>query len=138
LGFQADADPACEHVWSLGKGGALTATAQIKALKEEVDLVIVSLDWGIDDAHEGLARDLVHLGVDLIHGHGRPDLIGLEWIEGTPVLWGLGPYDNEALQLSLHWTDRGVQDLRLRQRGSSQRVEEFLSASRIPSGIKGV
>jgi hypothetical protein len=69
----------------------------IAALRDKVDRIVVSAHWGdysrpyvITRFEREAARRLARAGVDLIIGHHHHCLRGGEFLENTPVLYGLG------------------------------------------------
>lgn len=81
---------------------ARALAARIAQDRQPEDLVVVSVHWGgnwgwrIPDAHRRFARALVaEGGVDLIHGHSSHHPLGIEIIDGVPVLYGCGDLVND-------------------------------------------
>ncbi|MBK5251393.1 MAG: CapA family protein [Peptostreptococcaceae bacterium] len=70
----------------------------IKKLKSRVDLVAVSLHWGIEESNmeteeqRRVAHALIDAGADIIIGHHPHVLQGLEIYRGRPILYSLGNY----------------------------------------------
>lgn len=101
IAFLAYAEP----FWSVTKAGenAGVATIQkeeiladIKAAKQEADLILISLHWGIEHQHfplekdRALAHDLIDAGAHGILGHHPHVLQGVEIYKGYPILYSLG------------------------------------------------
>lgn len=70
----------------------------IRSLKQQVDVVVVSLHWGpnmrerpstefVDFAHQ-----LVDLGVDVVHGHSAHIFQGVEHYKGSLILYDTGDF----------------------------------------------
>ncbi|WP_371619469.1 CapA family protein [Streptomyces sp. NBC_00454] len=79
-----------EHDWA-------EVEESVRAAKEEFGLVVVSVHWGdhtrpwVITEHERLCAELlVEAGADLILGHHHHLLRGVQFIEETPVFFGLG------------------------------------------------
>lgn len=70
----------------------------VKKLKSKVDLVVVSLHWGIEesnlvtDEQRRIAQALVDAGVDIIIGHHPHVIQGIEIYKGRPIIYSLGNY----------------------------------------------
>lgn len=101
IAFLAYAEP----VWSVTKAGetAGVATIQkeeiladIEATKQEADLILVSLHWGVEHQHFPLEKDralahaLIDAGAHGILGHHPHVLQGIEIYRGYPILYSLG------------------------------------------------
>ncbi|MFE2288894.1 CapA family protein [Streptomyces sp. NPDC059443] len=79
-----------EHDWA-------EVEESVRAAKAEAGLVVVSVHWGdhtrpwVITEHERLCAELlVEAGADLILGHHHHLLRGVQFIEETPVFFGLG------------------------------------------------
>ncbi|TCW62213.1 CapA family protein [Treponema sp. J25] len=101
IAFLAYAEP----VWSVTKAGEMAGVAtiekeeilaDIKAAKQEADLILVSLHWGVEHQHfplekdRALAHDLIDAGAHGILGHHPHVLQGIEIYRGYPILYSLG------------------------------------------------
>ena len=93
-------------------------TDSIAAYRRPGDLVIASIHWGgnwgyeIPAEHQELAHALVgRAGVDLIHGHSSHHALGIEILDGRPIIYGCGDFVNDYEGISGHAEYRG--DLRL-------------------------
>lgn len=70
----------------------------VKKLKSRVDLVVVSLHWGIEESNmetqeqRRVAHALIDAGADIIIGHHPHVLQGLEIYKGRPIFYSLGNY----------------------------------------------
>jgi len=83
------------HTWP-NQDDLRSATEDIKKLKNQCDIVIVSMHWGIHfvpatiaDYQRELARAVIDAGADLILGHHAHILKGVEIYKGVPVLYSL-------------------------------------------------
>lgn len=71
---------------------------EVQELKKDVDLIVLSIHWGIEGSSEPkdqdllLARKLIDGGVDLIMGHHPHVLQGIEIYKGKPILYSLGNF----------------------------------------------
>jgi Bacterial capsule synthesis protein PGA_cap len=89
-----------EHPWSVNLIDEASIVSDAKALEASgADFVIVSLHWGVEFRHQPtaeqrrLARDLTRSGaIDLVVGHHAHVLQPIEWINGKPVIFGLGNF----------------------------------------------
>jgi len=67
-------------------------------LKDSVDILIVSLHWGVEDSFGVLqeqvlfARELIDMGVDAIFGHHPHRFQGIEIYRGKPIFYSLGNF----------------------------------------------
>ena len=81
-------------------------TAQIAALRAEVDHVIVSLHWGEErfaipsPAQVEQARRLVDAGASMVIGHHPHVLQGLEYWRGAPIAYSLGNFFADEVPFS--------------------------------------
>jgi poly-gamma-glutamate capsule biosynthesis protein CapA/YwtB (metallophosphatase superfamily) len=68
----------------------------IKALRPQVDLLIVSPHWGenyrsaVDDAQREMGRVAIELGADAVVGHGAHIWQGMEIRQGKPIVYSVG------------------------------------------------
>lgn len=68
----------------------------VRKLREEVDILVVSLHWGIEyvfypsPGQQNLARELIDNGADLILGHHPHVIQGIEEYKGRPIFYSLG------------------------------------------------
>jgi len=67
-------------------------------IKQPRDIVVASIHWGgnwgfeVPEAHVRFAHDLVHAGVDVVHGHSSHHVRPIELFEGKLVLYGCGNF----------------------------------------------
>lgn len=72
--------------------------AAVRRARELTPVVVVSMHWGVTlqeglaDYQREVARALVGAGASVVFGHQAHVLQALEWIDGTPVLYGLGSF----------------------------------------------
>jgi poly-gamma-glutamate capsule biosynthesis protein CapA/YwtB (metallophosphatase superfamily) len=70
----------------------------VRRLKRPDNLVIVSFHWGIEGIHDatdvqqGLARDAIDAGADLVLGHHPHVLQGIEEYRGKKIVYSLGNF----------------------------------------------
>src|SRR5581483_8124939 len=70
----------------------------IRRIKRPRDVVVASIHWGgnwgfeVPDAHVRFAHDLVHAGVDLVHGHSSHHVRPIELYGERLVLYGCGDF----------------------------------------------
>ncbi len=68
----------------------------IEKLRDKVDLLIVSLHWGVEYVYEVLpeqvdfAHRVIDLGADIIIGHHPHRMKGIEIYKGKPIIYSLG------------------------------------------------
>lgn len=87
--------PARIHTWAHA-GDLAAMEADIRAAKQQADVVLVSHHWGIHfvraviaDYQREVARDAMAAGADAILGHHAHILKGIECIDGRPVFHSL-------------------------------------------------
>lgn len=79
-------------------GDVETIAADLIPLRNEVDLLIVSLHWGPNMVEAPsrqfvqFAHALIDLGADLIHGHSAHIFQGVEIYKGKPILYDTGDF----------------------------------------------
>jgi poly-gamma-glutamate synthesis protein (capsule biosynthesis protein) len=70
----------------------------IRALSDQVDVVVVSIHWGLSGSHQvidyqrEIGRVAIQAGADLVMGHHPHRLQGIEIVEGQPVLYSMGNF----------------------------------------------
>jgi poly-gamma-glutamate synthesis protein (capsule biosynthesis protein) len=70
----------------------------IQKLRNQVDLLAVSLHWGVEDSHHvpheqrELAHKIMDDGVDIILGHHPHELQGIEIYKGKPIVYSMGNF----------------------------------------------
>ena len=71
----------------------------IAALRDEVDVVVVSVHWGdylrpfvLTDHERRAARICIDSGADVVVGAHHHIVRGMEWYKGRPILYGLGHF----------------------------------------------
>lgn len=88
--------------------------------REQVDLLIVSLHWGVEESFNVLpeqtafAHSLIDMGVDAILGHHPHQFHGIEIYKGKPIAYSLGnfifdqndPENQESFILDMEFLDR--------------------------------
>ncbi|HHV98861.1 MAG TPA: CapA family protein [Clostridiaceae bacterium] len=70
----------------------------IANIESEVDILMVSLHWGVEESFEilpsqvELAHDLIDSGADVILGHHPHQFQGMEVYKGKPIFYSLGNF----------------------------------------------
>lgn len=99
----------------------------VAKLKPEVDLVIVSLHWGVEESFEVLSKQrefaykLLDSGVDIILGHHPHQFQGVEIYKGKPIIYSLGnfifdqndPENQESFILNMNYKNNKLIDMNL-------------------------
>jgi poly-gamma-glutamate capsule biosynthesis protein CapA/YwtB (metallophosphatase superfamily) len=87
--------PPVIHTW-VDKVYLKTLQDDVAALRERVDVVIVSLHWGLDEAvldyMTELAHAAVNAGADVVMGHGPHYSLPVEIYRGKPIFYGVGSF----------------------------------------------
>ena len=128
--------------------------ADIKALRKQVDWIVVNYHWGEElakypgDWQIDLARFTVDQGADLVVGHHPHVLQGAEVYKGRPIVYSLGnfifggnstsDYDTAALKVSLKGQQMRVEFLPVQVRGYQARVVNGQAGQQILGQITGV
>ncbi len=128
--------------------------ADIKALRKQVDWIVVNYHWGEElakypgDWQIDLARFTVDQGADLVVGHHPHVLQGAEVYKGRPIVYSLGnfifggnsisDYDTAALKVSLKDQQMRVEFLPIQVRGYQPRVVNGQAGQQILGQITGV
>lgn len=80
----------------------------IENIKDKVDIIIVSMHWGIEDentpnnSQRNIAKYLSSLGVDIILGHHPHVVQPIEHIDNTIVVYSLGNFISNQLVLGIN------------------------------------
>lgn len=75
-----------------------TILEDVQKLRNEVDLIAVSLHWGIEDSFKipaeqvEFAHNLIDDGVDIILGHHPHQFQGMEVYKGKPIIYSMGNF----------------------------------------------
>ncbi len=128
--------------------------ADIKALRSQVDWIVVNYHWGEElakypgDWQIDLARFTVDQGADLVVGHHAHVLQGAEVYKGRPIVYSLGnfvfggkavsDYDTAALKVSLKEQQMKVEFLPVQVRNFQPKVVNGQSGQQILSQITNV
>ena len=70
----------------------------IKSLKEQTDIVIVSYHWGVSDTRKivsyqnDIAKTVIDAGADLVFGHGPHRYQKIEIYKGKPILYSVAQF----------------------------------------------
>ena len=104
VGIDQVVDPYPEAVATEEKPGTAAGhdrDAMVQAIRgadRQADLVIVTVHWGVEldtEPRDYMVEDanlFVDAGADIIFGHHSHRVNPIGWIEGKPVLWGLGHF----------------------------------------------
>lgn len=80
----------------------------IEKIKDEVDVIIVSMHWGVEDTNnptdnqKQIAEYLSSLGVNLIIGHHPHVVQPVEYVNDTLVIYSLGNFISNQLSIRLN------------------------------------
>ena len=99
----------------------------IKKTKPLVDLLIISLHWGIEESFDiadyqiKLAHEIIDSGADIIFGHHPHQFQGIEIYDGKPIFYSLGnfvfdqndPENQESFIATLKYEETELKDLKL-------------------------
>lgn len=87
---------------SLLDGGVESIARGVAEVKQDRDIVVVSIHWGanwgyrLPRSHQDFAHRLIdEAGVDVIHGHSSHHPLGIEIYRGRPILYGCGDLLND-------------------------------------------
>jgi poly-gamma-glutamate synthesis protein (capsule biosynthesis protein) len=87
---------------------------QLRALRQDGDIVMASIHWGGNWGYDIPAgqRDFAHrlideAGVDVVHGHSSHHAKGIEIYRGKPILYGCGDFINDYEGIRGHDDYRG-------------------------------
>ena len=113
-------------------------SADIKAIRNQVDWVVVNYHWGAelarypDDYQMDLARFTIDQGADLVVGHHPHVLQGAEIYKGRPIVYSLGnfifggksvsDYDTAVLKVALKDKQMKVEFLPVEVKGFQPKV----------------
>lgn len=97
----------------------------VEKAREEVDILIVALHWGVEESFEilpeqvDLSHKLLDQGVDVILGHHPHQFHGIEIYKGKPVIYSLGnfifdqndPENQEAFIVDMKFEEKKLSSL---------------------------
>jgi poly-gamma-glutamate synthesis protein (capsule biosynthesis protein) len=95
---QADWAAGANHPGMLSAYDPTVLLEQIRTLKQNQDIVIAYIHWGIEreetpnDLQKNLARQLIDAGADLVIGAHPHVLQGIEYYKGKPIIYSLGNF----------------------------------------------
>ncbi|WP_052888751.1 CapA family protein [Thermogemmatispora carboxidivorans] len=97
-----EAGPERAGIWympmTMSDSRALELRAVLKAVRAQVDWLIVSLHWGGNwgytppAEHRAFAHALIDAGADIVYGHSSHVVRGIEIYRGRPVLYSCGDF----------------------------------------------
>jgi len=71
-------------------------TAEMRALRDRVDVVVASHHWGLFDEvleyQVEIAHAAIDAGADVVMGHGPHQVCAVEMYRGRPIFYGLGSF----------------------------------------------
>lgn len=93
--------------------------SDIESVRDNVDILIVSLHWGVEDSFKVLpnqreyAHKLIDAGVDIVLGHHPHQFQGMEVYKNKPIFYSLGnfifdqndPENQESFIISMDFED---------------------------------
>ena len=99
--------------------------SDIEAVRDEVDILMVSLHWGVEESFEVLksqrefAYSLIDSGVDVVLGHHPHQFQGIEFYKDKPIFYSLGnfifdqndPENQEAFIINMDFKNNDLTDL---------------------------
>jgi Putative enzyme of poly-gamma-glutamate biosynthesis (capsule formation) len=116
--YDADFHAATESLAGTNPGYNDRVAADIKAIRDQVDWVVVNYHWGVElaeypgDWQIDLARFTIDQGADVVIGHHPHTLQGAEIYKGRPIVYSLGnfifggnsrtDYDTAVLRVALN------------------------------------
>lgn len=91
----------------------------VRKLRNDVDILVVSLHWGIEESHKvppeqrEFAHNILNDGADVILGHHPHQLQGIEMYNGKPIVYSMGNFifdqndkeNNETVIVDMDFTD---------------------------------
>ncbi len=94
--------PGVNLLTDLSDQTVLHIKANVEAVKQQGDIVVVSIHWGgnwgydIPSEQTVFAHKLIdEAGVDVIHGHSSHHVKGIEVYQGKPIIYGSGDFLND-------------------------------------------
>lgn len=113
----------------------------IKRIRDSVDIIIISLHWGVEESFNVLpsqtefAHTLLDEGADVILGHHPHQFQGIEIYKGKPIMYSLGnfifdqndPENQESFIISMEYADKkliSLSSLPVRTIGKTQVVPQ--------------
>lgn len=94
--FAADGESAGIYYLDLRGGEHEPLLKDVGKLADQVDLAVVALHWQpnwapkVESVYRQLASDLAGAGADVIWGHSPHHFQGVEWIDGSVVIYATG------------------------------------------------
>lgn len=125
-----DGEPSISFAAGENKAGVIprdyeTARQAIAKLRDSVDLLAVSLHWGIEESFNiapeqiDFARKLLDDGADIILGHHPHQFQGIEIYKGKPILYSMGnfmfdqndPENMETFIIEMHYEGKNLKSI---------------------------
>ncbi|NTV90326.1 MAG: CapA family protein [Clostridiales bacterium] len=102
-----------------------TIKKDIGSLRGQVDIIAVSLHWGVEESFEipasqtEFAHLLLDAGADMILGHHPHQFQGMEIYKGKPILYSMGnflfdqndPENMESFIIQMEYSDKKLKSL---------------------------
>jgi poly-gamma-glutamate synthesis protein (capsule biosynthesis protein) len=123
-------DPNISYDAKEGKAGCMPRQYErikqdIESLRDEVDILAVSLHWGVEESFEvteeqtEFARKLLDDGADMILGHHPHQFQGMEIYKGKPILYSMGnilfdqndPENMESFIIEMEYENKSLKSI---------------------------
>ena len=107
LAYTTISNAKVRNEYLLNMYSAEKAKTDIELVKDKVDVIIVSMHWGVENTHvptdnqRQIAEYLNFLGVNVIIGHHSHVVQPVEYIGNTLVIYSLGNFISNQLSLTL-------------------------------------
>lgn len=92
--------------------------ADIKAVRDKADVVVISLHWGIHfipavlaDYQREVAHAAIEAGVDMVLGHHAHILKGVEVYRGKPIFYSMGNFAIDLRMTPAHAAGKGFKEI---------------------------
>lgn len=99
-------DPSCVRIRTRIRDADLhRMTADIRALRSRVDVLVVSVHWGygsgeaLAEYQQPLAHALIDAGADVVHGHHPHAVHAVGFHRGRPIFYSLGTFIGQQVFL---------------------------------------
>lgn len=112
-GWAAGREKAGVNLVELSQGSARRVAGEVRRVKRERDVSVVSVHWGGNWGYEvptgqvEFAHTLVDEGIDVVHGHSSHHAKGMEVYRGRLIVYGCGDLVNDYEGIPGHAGYRG-------------------------------